>query len=268
MSHKRKLRDKEISEFQDDNLQKLLNNETPFAVKEAYNSIRTKLIFMTHDEKCPVFAMTSALPRDGKSINVINLAITFSQLNKKILVIDGDMRKPTMHKYFKCGHNNGLSEVLAGISQDVNVRLTQFENLSFLPAGDIPPNPAELLSNKVKVNELLEFLKGNFDYIFIDCPPVEVVTDATLLSDHISGYLFIVRSGKLRAADLKHAVSGIQDVNGKILGFILNDTSGIAQNYYRKGYYGNRYNYKYYRYKYDYTYNYTDGEKHGKNKKQ
>ena len=257
----------EINEFKEESLLRLLGNETPFAVKEAYNSIRTKLTFMTHEEKCPVFAMTSALPGDGKSINIINLAITFSQLNKKVLVIDGDMRKPTMHKYFTCGHNNGLSEVLAGISRTVDVRPTKFDNLSFLPAGDIPPNPAELLSNKVKVDELMSFIKSNFDYVFIDCPPVEVVTDATLLSNHISGYVFVVRSGKLRAADLKHAVSGIQEVNGKILGFVLNDTSGIAQNYYRKGYYGNRYNYKYYRYKYDYNYKYTDGEKTGKKKK-
>jgi capsular exopolysaccharide synthesis family protein len=257
----------EYNEFKEESLQRLLSSETPFAVKEAYNSIRTKLVFMTHEEICPVFAMTSALPGDGKSINVINLAITFSQLNKRVLVIDADMRKPTMHKYFGCGHSNGLSEVLAGISRTVDVRPTNFENLSFLPAGDIPPNPAELLSNKVKVEELMSFIKSNFDYIFIDCPPVEVVTDATLLSSHISGYIFVVRSGKLRAADLKHAISGIQEVNGKILGFILNDTSGIAQNYYRKGYYGNRYNYKYYRYKYDYNYKYTDGEKNDKKKK-
>jgi capsular exopolysaccharide synthesis family protein len=256
----RKTDKKENKDFNQDSVKRLLNDNTPFAVKEAYNSIRTKLVFMTHEEACPVYAMTSALPSDGKSINAVNLAITYAQLGKRTLIIDGDMRKPTLHRYFDCGHSGGLSEVLAGISSDVDVRSTSFDNLSFLPAGDIPPNPAELLGSS-KVDELIGFLKQHFECIFIDCPPVEVVTDATLLSNHVSGYIFVVRSGKLRAADLKHAVSGILDVKGRILGFLLNDISGMAQNYYRKGYYGSRYSYKYYRYKYDYNYRYSDGEK-------
>ncbi len=260
MKAKKSLAKKDNNEFNKDSVKRLLNNDTPFAVKEAYNSVRTKLVFMTHEESCPVYAVTSALPGDGKSINAVNLAITFSQLGKKTLIIDGDMRRPTLHRYFNCGHSGGLSEVLAGLSNDVDVRATDFENLSFLPAGDIPPNPAELLSGG-KTAELIGFLKQHFEFIFIDCPPVEVVTDATLLGKHVSGYIFVVRSGKLRLADLKHAVGGISEVNGRILGFLLNDTSGLAQNYYRKGYYGSRYSYKYYRYKYDYNYRYGDGEK-------
>ncbi len=260
MRARRKAGKNESNEFNRDNIKKLLNNDTPFAVKEAYNSVRTKLMFTTHEEGCPVYAVTSALPSDGKSINAVNLAITFAQLGKKTLIIDGDMRRPTLHRYFNCGHSGGLSEVLAGISNDVDVRQTDFENLSFLPAGDIPPNPAELLSS-AKMSELAGFIKRHFDYVFIDCPPVEVVTDATLLSKHVSGYIFVIRAGKLKRADLRHAVNGIVEVKGRILGFLLNDINGLAQNYYRKGYYGSRYSYKYYRYKYDYNYRYGDEEK-------
>lgn len=244
------------SGFSKDDQKKILCAESPFLVKEAYNSIRTNLLFTQQGEKCPVFVVTSPTANNGKSINSINLAISFAQMGKRTLLIDADMRNPTVHRMFSIPVKNGLSEILAGLTDNITVSKTDIENLSVLTAGKIPPNPAELLSSP-RMDKLLEFVKAHYDCVFIDTPPVNLVTDSTSFASKATGYVIIVKSATTDVQDVKTAVSALASIGANIVGFVLNDVTASVGNkkyysYYRRDY---RYRYKY-RYSYNYNYNY------------
>ena len=228
--------------------QRMLSPYSPFAIREAYNSIRAKLLFTGRGEKCPVFAITSALMHDGKTTNAVNLAISIASTTKKVLLIDGDMRKPTVHRYFGLENKNGLSEILAGLTNEVKIRKTDVENLHVLTSGQIPPNPAELFGSK-QMDNLLSYVKDFFDYVIFDTPPVNLVTDAAILAEKITGYVFVVQSGKNHYNEISYALDTIQQMNGNVVGLILNDVTGRAGSHYggyrsgsySKGYYGRGY---------------------------
>ena len=228
--------------------QRMLSPNSPFAIREAYNAIRTKLLFTGRGDKCPVFAVTSALMHDGKTTNAVNLAISIASTMKKVLLIDGDLRKPTVHRYFSLENKNGLSELLAGLTNEVMIRKTEVENLHVLPSGQIPPNPAELLGS-VQMDNLLEYVKEYFDYVIIDTPPVNVVTDAAILAEKITGYVFVVQSGKNHYYELSYALETLEQMNGSVVGLVLNDATGKSSgNYSRYGNYRySRYGRSYYR---------------------
>ena len=222
---------------------KMLRANSSFAVKEAYNAVRTKLLFTGQGEKCPVFSITSAFSHDGKTTNAVNLAISIATAGKKVLLIDGDLRKPTIHKYFGVESANGLSEVLAGLTREVRIRKTEIANLHVLTSGQIPPNPAELLGSR-QMDTLLDYVKKYFDYVLIDTPPVNVVTDAMILAEKVTGYVLVVQSGKNKFKDLSYAIDGLRQMNGNVVGVILNDCSGKGatrfgyrneSSYYRRG---------------------------------
>lgn len=226
---------------------KLLTASSTFAVKEAYNSIRTNLLFTQQGEKCPIFVVTSPTANNGKTINSANLAINFAQMGKKTLVIDADMRNPSLHKLFSLSSRNGLSEILAGITDNITVTKTDIENLSVLTSGKIPPNPTELLSSP-RMDKLLDFVKEHYDCVFIDTPPVNIVTDATVFSQKATGYVIIVKTDTTNVPELKTTVSTLQGINANILGFILNDANSEKKkyySYYRKYSRNYSYNYKY-----------------------
>ena len=233
--------------------QRMLSPSSPFAIREAYNSIRAKLIFTGRGEKCPVFAVTSAMMHDGKTTNAVNLAISIASTTKKVLLIDGDMRKPTVHRYFGLENKNGLSEILAGLTNEVKIRKTDVENLHLLTSGQIPPNPAELFGSK-QMDNLLDYVKEFFDYVLIDTPPVNLVSDAAILAEKITGYVFVVQSGKNHYYELSYALDTIQQMNGNVVGIVLNDATGRTNShyggyrsaYYSKGYYRRGYNRNYY----------------------
>jgi capsular exopolysaccharide synthesis family protein len=227
---------------------KILCADSSFNVKEAYNSIRTNLLFSQQGEKCPVFVITSPTANNGKTINTINLAVSFAQMGKKTLLIDSDMRNPTMHRMFSIPVKNGLSEILAGLTDNISVSKTGIENLSVLTAGKIPPNPAELLSSS-RMDKLLDFVREHYDYVFIDTPPINIVTDSTLFAQKITGYILIVKSDTTNITDVKATVSGLEQIEANILGFILNDVNSDRKKYY-----------SYYR-KYNYSYKYGYGNK-------
>lgn len=218
-----------------------LNSDSPFSIKEAYNSIRTKLIFTGKGEKCPVFAITSSLASDGKSTNAVSLAISFAMAEQRVLLIDADMRKPSIHRYFNLDCRNGLSEILAGLSSEIKLRETNVPKLSILTAGQIPPNPAELLGSK-QMDALLTYVRQYFDYVIIDTPPVNIVTDACVFAEKITGYVCIVQSGKNHIRDVSDAIHRLREMNGNIVGMVLNDPGNCAN-----AHYSYHYN-KYYRY--------------------
>ncbi|MBR2902738.1 MAG: CpsD/CapB family tyrosine-protein kinase [Clostridia bacterium] len=230
------------SRFVKDSCTKLLGDTTPFAVQEAYKVIRTRLSFTSKGEKCPIYVITSSSPGEGKTLTSLNIAISFSEIGKKVLLIDGDMRNPTCHKFLDTRRENGLSELLAGISETVNVRKTKYDNLFFMAAGSIPPNPAELLASS-KMNDLIHFLKEHFDYILMDTPPIGIVTDASLLSDAATGFIIVAKSNASRVPEVQAAVGAIRAVGGRICGFVLNGIGGKGSEYYKSG---NSYGYSYY----------------------
>ncbi len=229
---------------------KILCQDSSFIVKEAYNAIRTNLLFTQQGEKCPVFVVTSPTANNGKTINSINLAVSFAQMGKRTLLIDADMRNPTIHRMFSIPVKNGLSEILAGLTDNIAVSKTDVENLSILTAGKIPPNPAELLSS-ARMDKLLDFVKDHYDCVFVDTPPINLVTDSTVFAQKATGYVLIVKTDTTNTNDVKNAVNSLQQIDGNILGFVINDVNSDKKRYYS---YYRKYNYNYnYNYSYDYN---------------
>lgn len=226
----------------------LLSDTSTFPVKEAYKSARTNIMFSLSEQGCKKIIITSSFPKEGKSTTCANIAITFAQTGAKVLIIDADIRKPRMHKMFDAPHKIGLTNVLSGFSKlDEAVINTKYDNLDLLIAGHIPPNPAEMLSSQVMSN-LLDKLSEKYEYIFIDTPPVNLVTDTVVLSKKASGVFMVVRIGVTDHRELKSAISKLEFANAKPLGFILNDVT-TSQSHYKYNY--RKYTYKKYRYMYD-----------------
>ena len=242
--------------FSANDTKKILSPNSSFTVKEAYNAIRTNLLFLQQGEKCPVFVITSPTANNGKTINSINLAVSFAQMGKKTLLIDSDMRNPTIHRMFSIPVKNGLSEILAGLTDNISVSKTDIENLSVLTAGKIPPNPTELLSSQ-RMDKLLDFVREHYDCVFIDTPPTNIVTDCTVFAQKITGYILIVKTDTTNTNDVRMAINTLESIDGNILGFVLNDVTSEKKKYYS---YYRRYNYDY---NYNYNYNYN-GYKYGK----
>lgn len=247
-------KDRKSSGFTKDDQKKMLCGDSPFVVKEAYNSIRTNLLFSQQGEKCPVFIVTSPTANNGKSINATNMAISFAQMGKRTLLIDADMRNPTVHRMFSIPVKNGLSEILAGLTDSITVSRTDVENLSILTAGKIPPNPTELLSS-ARMDKLLDFVKAHYDCVFIDTPPINLVTDSTAFATKATGYILVVKSETTDIQEVRAAVNSLEQIEANIVGFILNDVNATGKrysSYYKRGYHS-RYSYKY---GYNYSYNY------------
>ena len=218
-------------------IKKMLKSDAPFRIKEAYNLVRAKLLFTTRGEKCPVYVVTSSRSDEGKTINAINMAISFAMAGKKTLLIDADLRNPTLHKYFRVSPSPGLSEVLAKIQGKINVTKTEQENLFFLRAGEIPPNPAELLGS-AGFGEILVHLEEKFDYIFIDMPPMGIVADAAVVNEYVTGYILVVQAMETEFAEIQWTVDKLKSFNANLAGFLLNDVSGSDGNHSEYGHYG------------------------------
>jgi len=249
----KKQRSIKSSVFNKRSLNKMLTPNSPFGVKESYASVRTQLLFSRKNEKCPVFAVTSMIPGEGKSLNCVNIAISFAQLNKRVLIIDGDMRNPTIHRFFSLNCANGLSELLGGFADTVNFKSTNVDNLTVLTAGELPVNPSELL-NSEQMDKLLRLVREHFDFVFIDTPPMALVVDPSALAQKVTGYVIVARPGHSDISEIKKGVSTLKDLGGNIIGFVCNNADDKMRNstgsyygrYYRKyssynyGYYGHK----------------------------
>ena len=230
----------------------ILTKDSPFAMAEAYKTLRTNITFSLPDQGCKRIGLTSALMSEGKSTNALNLAIAFAETNVRVLLIDCDMRRPSIARGLGLPASPGLSNILVNLAElDESIRHTHHEYLDLLPSGDIPPNPTELLSSE-KMGQILDTLSEQYDYIFVDLPPVCMVADAMIVSSHLNGMLFIIRQNESDQESVKHAISQLQFANAKVLGFILHgvETAKKAR-YGRRGYY--RYGYGRYGYGYGYS---------------
>ena len=223
----------------------LLTPKSSTRTLEAYRMARTNLFYSGSGEGM-VFGVTSASPGDGKSLTCANLAISFAMSGKRVLLIDCDMRKPTQKTAFEATAENGLSEYLAGVTAEPEVIATAYEGLSLLTSGRCPPNPAELLF-RPRFAELIAKVKEEYDFVFVDLPPVGIISDATVVAPHIGAYVLVARVGRSDHRLLRSTVDAIEAVGGKIAGFVLNDVlESTAGGYGGYGKYG-RYYRKYYR---------------------
>lgn len=201
-------------------------------VSESYRSLRTNVDFSAVDGKMQVIMVTSAGPGEGKSTTIGNLAITYAQAERRVLLIDADMRKPTEHHTFDVSNRLGLSSVLSqqsGVGEAI--QSTQIPNLSVLTSGPIPPNPAEMMASN-RMTQLMEELRGMFDVILIDSPPILAVTDAQLLSVRCDGVIFVIDQGKLKKEYALKAKANLEKAGAKILGVVLNNVKRKKNEYY------------------------------------
>ena len=221
----------------------IIDSKSPFSITEAYKSLRTNIIFSTGDNGCKKYAVTSPVPGEGKTTNSVNIAISFAQTGKKVLLVDADLRKPRIHKHFEIENKGGLSNLLSGVFDGENkdiVNKTKVENLDIITAGRVPPNPIELLSSE-NMTKFIETLDDVYDFVIIDTPPINVVSDALVLSRLVTGYILVLRSNYSEQQSLDNAISKFELANVKPLGIIFNDYDENRKKYtsrYRyKGYY-------------------------------
>ena len=238
----------------------LLNEMSPFAVKEAYKAVRANINFAIGAKKgCKIFLITSSVPAEGKTTTAVNLAIAFGQTDAKVLLIDADMRKSSIHRYLGIKNTLGLSNVLSGYTQLNEIIKKTPHGFDCMTAGPTPPNPAELLLAQ-PCDDLLSTLSEYYDYIIIDTPPVAVVSDCLALVEKVDGAVVTVREYYSVHDQLKKAISALKFADAKILGFILNDSKGNGRTYKYRYRYSYRYNYRKGYSGYDYYDNYGDYE--------
>ena len=223
------------------------NRNVSFRVAEAYKMIRTNLLFTLANAKNRIVVFSSAEPSAGKSTLCANLAIVMAQTGAKVVLVDADMRKPAQHRNFRLSKTQGLSKILGGLATPEECIVQQvLPNLDLIPSGTIPPNPSELLGSD-RMTALLDALQEQYDYVFVDTPPLGVVADALVLIPQSAGAVLVVRHKQTTYEELDEAVEGIQRINGNVLGLVLSDVQaqkGAYAGYEKKRYYRD-YNYEY-----------------------
>ena len=234
---------------------KVLNDKSSFHVKEAYKALRTNVVFTIPHDGAKKIIVTSALAGEGKSTNCLNLAISFAQTGAKVLIMDCDLRKPNVANLLNISSSPGLSNVLANLNTiDSTIVHSDYANLDVIPSGDMPPNPAELLGSAA-MKDVLDKLSEMYEYIFLDTSPINIVTDAAVMSKMVDGILLVVRQGRTDKESVAEALKKLSFVEANVLGFVLNGRLsdikmgyrygkqgyyryGKKQKYYRSGYYG------------------------------
>ena len=181
--------------------------------------------------------VSSPGPGEGKTTTIINLAITYANLGKKTLLIDGDLRKPVLHKVFNANNKKGLTHYLSGIEgkMETIINPTDVENLQIIYSGAIPPNPSELIGSELMRNMIAE-LKEKYDVVLFDAPPVMAVTDAAVLSQLINQFILVVRFGSTDKDSINHTLTALSNVNTILTGVVFNDLNQ-KNSYYSKNYY-------------------------------
>lgn len=205
-------------------------------ISEAYRTLRTNIQFACVDLKPKTLLVTSSMPREGKTTTAVNLAASMAQDGKKTILVDCDLRKPKIDTIFKIpNETGGLSNILIDeIEQEEGIKETEVDNLYILPAGKIPPNPAELLSSK-KMQQFMEYLRQNFDYIIVDSPPLIAVTDAQVISKYSDACILVAAAGESDRGEVIKAKELLCNVNAKIIGVVLNKID-ISKESYNKFY--------------------------------
>lgn len=213
----------------------IISKEVPFAVEEAYKSLRTNLIFTLPGENCKVIEISSSLQKEGKSITAINLAISLSKNGSKVILVDCDLRLPTVARKLRIEPKPGLTNLLFGMNKMDEVIVTHASGIDVMPSGDLPPNPSEVLGSQ-NMKNTIDHLSKNYDYVILDTPPVGVVADAVVLSKYASGVILVVRTGKTTLENTRDAIDTLKLANANVLGFVMTDANEKKQYYDKYGY--------------------------------
>jgi len=214
----------------------LTNPRSP--ISESYRALRTNIEFSSIDEKLQVLMVSSAGPGEGKSTTITNLAVTFAQSEKKVVLIDADLRKPTAHHTFSISNRYGLSSIISQqCSLEEGIQITDIPNLDVITSGAIPPNPAEMMGSK-RMTATIEQLRQMYDIVLIDTPPLLAVTDAQIVSTKSDGVILVVDQGKVKRDIASKAVKNLESVNARILGVVLNNVKRKANEEAYYYYYG------------------------------
>lgn len=217
----------------------ITHNNPKSPIAEAYRVLRTNIMFSSIDKPLKTLVVTSSGPGEGKSTTMVNLAVTFTQQGSRVLLIDGDLRKPKIHKMFGYENSNGLTNFLSAHDDyKIYLRVSEIENLDVLVCGAIPPNPSELLmSNAMK--QFIQQAREDYDLILIDAPPVGTVTDAAILSTIVDGTILVAASGTVEVDALVRTKELLNKVNANIIGVVLNklDKNSSGNYYYYQYYY-------------------------------
>jgi capsular exopolysaccharide synthesis family protein len=224
----------------------ILNDKSPFSLREAYNTLRTNIIFSVASEGCKVIGLTSAIELEGKSTNCINLALSFAETKARVLLLDCDLRRPNVARLLNLVAGRGISNVIVGLSPlDKVIRHVANKNLDVITSGDIPPNPTELLGSQ-KMQDVMRELSTRYDYILVDTPPVNVVADASIISKFMTGIVFVVMQGASERDSVTDAIDQLTFADAKLLGFLLN--CALPKKRGRGKYYKKYKKYGYYKY--------------------
>ena len=215
-------------------------------ISETFRTLRTNIQFMNINRKLKSILITSTLPGEGKSWVASNLAITFAQAEKKVILIDADMRKGRQYSIFGISPRPGLANYLAASDKNADlidvekyVQKTEIDGLYVISAGNVPPNPSELLITP-QMQRLLDRLSTQFDIIIVDAPPCELVTDAVILSRMVDSTVIVTAHKFTKKASLQKTIKSIKNVGGKIAGVVLNKVPIDAKKYEKSYYYGSQ----------------------------
>lgn len=212
----------------------LIMEKTPKSpTSEAYRSLRTNIEFSSIDKEIKTILITSSAPGEGKSTTSCNLALAYAQAGKKTLIIDCDLRKPSIHKMFKISNRIGLTNMFADNFKFADAVHSFNEYLDILPSGTIPPNPSEILSSQ-KMRAFIEKVSGVYDRVILDSPPLNAVTDAQILSGIVDGVILVVSSGTTDIEESKRAKEMLVTAKANILGVVLCRVKSMGKKY---GYY-------------------------------
>lgn len=225
----------------------ILNENTPWTVKEAYKTMRTNVTLSLPDEGHRVIAFTSAEPHDGKTTNAINFAISLGQIDKKVLLVDCDMRRPMVANILGIESTPGLSDMISGLARarDGMHHLAEY-GIDIITAGTMTPDPTLLLQSS-RMKMIIQELKKVYEYIIIDLPPATVVTDASLLAGLMDGFLLVVRHNETDYRSVSDMVEQLNMANAQIIGFVYNDATSGEDHYYKNSYGYKKYGYGYYK---------------------
>ena len=205
-------------------------------ITEQFRTLRTNIQFSSIDKQLQSLMVTSSAPGEGKSTVAANLAIVLAQQEKRVLLVDADLRKPTVHYTFRTQNKYGLSTILTGQGNIEDIVLSEAAgSLDVIPSGPVPPNPSEMLSSN-RMREFIEEAAKQYDYVVYDTPPANAVTDAQIMARLVDGVIFTVRSGVTNREEAAHAKDLLVKVGANLLGVVLNDTPADQSNYYY--YYG------------------------------
>lgn len=223
----------------------ILNETTPFFIKEEYKTLRTNVMFSIPSEGCKVIGVSSAQTMEGKSINCLNLAIAFAQTDARVLLMDCDLRLPRQSSLIGLDAIPGVSNILVGMNKYTEaIKKTELYGLDVILSGDIPPNPSELLASD-NMDKLINQLKQQYDYIFIDLPPINLVADTSIVSKFMSGLILVVRASSTKRESIVKAISQLELTGANVIGIVLNGVqaksriTGKYGKYSKYGDYGN-----------------------------